>query len=297
MQVCAYYPAHTLDAACGAADARMMTTPRPAFAVPPGLERLSHTPLAVAIGMSVTHCDAKMASATMAASDAVSLAGGRGTDPLALLPFLDQLSSFPVAVGAGGNTAMSTIELAVALPPVGRIGDVVAQAHAMTDQGRARLVTGVVRDPSGATVATSTAWFALGAPPGGQVDAPEPPPRAIEAHGPFQRLIGLTPEGEDGARLAADVWPAVGWTGMPALHGGAIAAALARAGQRCLETQGRDDLRLAGITIRYLRAAATTGARALASVDAAGRRTARLSARMEVAGDVVATAQLLFVAA
>lgn len=268
--------------------------------VPAGMEPLSRTPLAVGIGMVVTGCAGEQATASMAPTPAVlgpavAEVGASGIDPLALLPLLDQLSSFPVAAALGGATAMATIDLTVAFSPVAITGAVTARARAITAQGAARLVTGEVMDAAGVVVATSSAWFSIGAPPGGGPHAPDPAPRAIDRSGPFQAMIGLAPHGDDGARLAPDVWEAIGYVGMPALHGGAIAAALARAGQRRVETLGRADLTLAGITIRYLRAAAASGAIATATVDTMGRRTARLSARMEVAGETVATAQMLFV--
>lgn len=267
----------------------------PAIIVPTGMEPLARTPLAIGIGMEVTACDARRASARMGEAPSTARADGSGIDSLALLALLDQLSSFPVAAGRGGIPAMSTIELAVALPPVALTGAVTASVVSAMDSGAARLVTGQVVDAAGTVVATSTAWFAIGAPPGGGAEPPHPIERPIDRTGPFQAMIGLAPQGDDGARLAPDVWEAIGYVGMPALHGGAIAAALARAGQRRVETLGRGDLLLAGITTRYLRAAAASGALAVAAVDTVGRRTARLSARLDVAGETVATAQMLFV--
>lgn len=268
---------------------------RESFEVPAGLERLSRTPLAVAIGMAVTGCDAQEARAELSPTPAVQDERG-ALDPLALLPLVDQLCSFPVAIGAGGQSAMSTIELAMHWTRAVPAGVVTATARAAMQEGAARLVTADVRDAGGATIATGSAWFSLGAPPGGGTDGPDPAPRPVTPCGPFQAMIGLSPEGEDGARLAPGVWEAVGWVGMPALHGGAIAAALARAAQRRIETLERGDLALASLSVRYLRAGAATGAEARAAVDAIGRRTARLSATLTVGGTAVASAQALFVA-
>lgn len=273
------------------------------YPVPAGMEHMSRVPLAVAIGMQVTNGDGARAHGVLPYGDAIAIAPGGAIDPLALLPFVDQLSSFPLAMGrmatGGGDTGMSTIDLALAFTADPGRGPLAAVAHAATATGAARLVTSEVTDADGRIVATGSAWFAIGKPPGGGTMADRDrellTDHAIDRRGPFQAMIGLAPDDDDGALLAADVWPAVGWVGLPALHGGAVAAALARAGQQRVATLGRDDLRLASIAVRYLRAAGASGAVARAQVDAIGRRTARLSATIAVADAVVASAQLLFV--
>jgi acyl-coenzyme A thioesterase PaaI-like protein len=257
-------------------------------------ERLERVPLAFAIGMRIGADADGTAEATMPGGATVSGVDG-ATDPLALLPFLDQLSSAPLVAGSGG-LAMATIDLAVHLLASPGAGPLHGVAHAPAGAGAARHVTGEVRDADGRVVATSTAWFSIGAPPGGGEGGGALPVPAFTPRGPFQAMLGLAPDGEDAAVLAPDVAAAIGWVGMPALHGGAIAAVLARAAQRRVETLGRGDLRLASLAVRFLRAADTSGTRAQARVDAIGRRTARLSVTARTAGHEVASAQALFVA-
>lgn len=255
--------------------------------------RMERVPLAFAIGMRIGDAAADVADATLPAGDRIALAQG-GPDPLALLPFIDQLSSVPLAHGADGM-GMATIDLAVSFASVSGTGPFHGIARAPMDTGAARLVTTQVAAGDGRVVATSSAWFSMGAPPGGGENAIELPVPDFVPRGPFQAMIGLAPDGDDGATLAPDVRAAVGWVGLPALHGGALAALLARAAQHRVETLGRADLRLATIAIRFLRAAGTGGTTARATVDAIGRRTARLSVSAVSAGAEVASAQVLFV--
>ncbi|MEH3047516.1 PaaI family thioesterase [Sphingomonas adhaesiva] len=270
----------------------------PKSALPLLTDRFARVPMAGAIGMRVVEGEGDGAAvhAILPATAAVMRAGEETIDPLALLPFIDQLASAPLMAEGGEATTMATIDLAIGFAALPGAGDLTGVARAVGPAGgAARLVQAEVRDAAGVTVATGSAWFSMGQPPGGSGTA-EHVERAVVATGPFQTMIGLAGAGEDEATLAPQVWAAIGWTGLPALHGGAVAAALARAGQQRIATLGRDDLRLASIAIRYLRAARDTGARATATVDAIGRRTARLSATLAIAGEPVASAQLLFVA-
>ncbi|MEH3035611.1 MAG: hypothetical protein PGN23_03825 [Sphingomonas adhaesiva] len=259
-------------------------------------DRFARVPLASAIGMRLEQADDTGARARLPATASVALAGGRAIDPLALLPFVDQLASAPLMARGGAEATMATIDLAVHIAAAPGERDLIGSARAVGPVAAgAGLVTAHVHDTAGTAIATGTAWFAMGKPPGGGGSV-ERVDRAVVATGPFEALIGLAGHGEDGATLAPRVWEAIGWTGLPALHGGAVAAALARAGQQRVATLGRGDLRLASIAVRYLRAAHDSGAQAVARVDAIGRRTARLSAALTIAGDVAANAQLLFVA-
>ena len=277
-------------------------------------DRFLRVPLASAIGMRLEAADAARVRAVLPAAAAVALDDSGTIDPLALLPFIDQLASVPLMMSGGADATMATIDLLIhfAAPP--GVRDLIGTAQAVGGAGAsgtgagtgagtgtgARLVSAQVCDTAGVAVATGSAWFAMGKPPGGGggvgVGVGNRIDRAVVANGPFQAMIGLEGADEDAATLAPRTWEAIGWAGLPALHGGAVAAALARAAQQRVATLGRDDLRLASITVRYLRAAGDSGARAVAIVDAIGRRTARLSAALTIAGEVVASAQMLFVA-
>lgn len=268
---------------------------RSVFPTPPGFDRMNRVPLPLAMGMAVSECDEDVAVGMLPLDGAVALPDGT-LDPLALLPFVDQLSSFPLCAGEGMRSAMSTIDLTMDFATPGIAGPVTAEVRAMPGTGRARLVTGIVRDAAGAAVATSSAWFSIGAPPGGGEAEPPQIARPILAAATFRDTIGLTPDGDDAARLAPDIWAAVGWVGLPALHGGAIAATLGMAALHRIATMGRADLRLATLSVRFLRAANTSGALAHATVDGIGRRTARLSVTLRNADAIAASAQALFVA-
>jgi acyl-coenzyme A thioesterase PaaI-like protein len=265
-----------------------------AITTPPGFDRLAQVPLPMAIGMSVSACDEDIAHGALPLAPPAALPDGT-LDPLALLPFLDQLSSFPVSATAGMRTAMSTIDLAVDFLAPRLAGPVTGTAQAIPGTGRARMVTGVVHDAEGTILATSRAWFSIGAPPGGGGSEPPAVAHPIIAAGSFRETLGLMPDGDDAARLAPDIWAAVGWAGLPALHGGAIAATLGMAALHRIATLGRADLRLATLSVRFLRAARPDGAIARAVVDGIGRRTARLSIALDNGGTTAATAQALFV--
>lgn len=256
--------------------------------------RMERVPLAFAIGMRIGALGDGVAEAAMPGGAAIALDDGR-TDPLALLPFVDQLSSVPL-VQASGGMAMATIDLSVSFAAPLRGGALHGVARAPMAAGSARLVTSEVTDDAGRVVATGSAWFAIGAPPGGGEGGGDLPVPAFVPRGPFQPMIGLAPMDADGAALAPGVAAAIGWVGMPALHGGALAAVLARAAQHRVATLDRGDLRLATVAVRFLRAADTSGTVARATVDAMGRRSARLSVVAHTAGRMVASAQALFVA-
>lgn len=259
-------------------------------------DRFARVPLSSALGMRIEQANDAGARARLPAAAAVALEGAAAIDPLALLPFVDQLASAPLMAQGGAGTTMATIDLAIHIAAAPGERDLIGSAQVIGLAGSgAGLVAAQVHDAAGIAIATGSAWFAMGQPPGGGGSA-ERADRAVVATGPFQPMIGLTGQGENEATLAPRVWEAIGWTGLPALHGGAVAAALARAGQRRIATLGRDDLRLASVAVRYLRAARDCGAQAVATVDAIGRRTARLSATLTIAGELVANAQLLFVA-
>jgi acyl-coenzyme A thioesterase PaaI-like protein len=246
--------------------------------------------------MRMDRVDGNDVRALLPATPSVALEVGGAIDPLVLLPFIDQLASAPLIAHGGADTTMATIDLAIHIAAAPGDRDLIGTARTVGPVGAgAALVTAQVQDSAGVAIATGTAWFSMGKPPGGGGPA-ERVDRAVVATGPFQPMIGLAGLGEDSATLAPHRWEAIGWTGLPALHGGAVAAALARAGQQRIATLGRDDLRLASIAVRYLRAARDSGAQAVATVDAIGRRTARLSAALTIAGDPVASAQLLFLA-
>lgn len=248
----------------------------------------SGIPLADVLGMTPLEASPGVASARLPANPVSAATDGR-VDPLALLPFLDQVGSLPLMLEHGAP--MATIDLAVAFVATPAPGDIVAEARSRSPDGGARLVTAEATDSAGTAVATASLWFSLGAPPGGG----ERPPHVARASSdrPLREALGLSVAEDARVLIAPDTRAAVGWTGLPALHGGAIAVALAMAAEARVAAEGRDDLRLAQLSVRFLRAARTFGGTAEARVDAIGRRTARLSATCVIAGEIVATAQAL----
>ena len=228
-------------------------------------------------------------------ANAVTASEEGAVDVLALLPFIDQLGSLPLMVAARG-TAMATVELDIALIEPPAPGAVTGVARALSVDGASRLVVAEATDARGTPVAAASLWFSVGAPPGGGSDTRPAETRAVSREGPLARTLGMTADADARVLLAPGVWETVGWTGLPAMHGGAVAVALAMAAQARVAAEGRADLRLAQINIRFLRAATLAGGHAAATVDTIGRRTARLSSEVVIAGERVASAQLLFVA-
>jgi acyl-coenzyme A thioesterase PaaI-like protein len=215
--------------------------------------------------------------------------------------FLDHLSSHAIGTVLPEEAGVATIELQLAFTgahPVGAVHGVVDCHPAV---GVSRLLIGRATDDRGALIATCSAWFATGVYPGNDVKSKEGlvsdrwmPLDNLK--GPFETLMGLSTDGEDGALVAPDIASSVGYVGLPAFHGGIIAINLAMACQRRIETLGRDDLYLAGITTRYLTAArADRPLRAVASCEWPGRRASHVGARSFQGGaQDCARAQALF---
>lgn len=264
--------------------------------------RLEVTPLARAIGFDLTHCSGGRAEASLPSSDLIRVsAENPATHPSALMAFLDHLSGYAVASREPGHVGISTVELQVAFTGLPAIGPLRGSAECVSPVQASTLVLGRIEDAAGKIIATSSSWFTVGAFPGGHRDSSgheEPMVDLGPVSGPYENLIGLAPDGEGGASLAAGVIPAIGWIGLPALHGGAIGAVMAKACEQRLLALGRPGFRLATMTIRYLRAAKADGLHAVATCDWPGRRAAHLAARCFPAdGPDSAQAQAFFVPA
>ncbi|MGE4324092.1 MAG: PaaI family thioesterase [Sphingobium sp.] len=263
--------------------------------------RLDATPLARATGFELVACWNGRADAILPTLPANRAAeDDDAIHPSALIGFLDHLAGYAVASLVPGHVGISTMELQVALTGARPHGAVRGAAECVGPPGDSTLVRGEAVDEAGQVVATCSGWFAVGAFPGGFSDSSgieEPVPDLGEVVGPYERLIGLEAAGEGDARLLPDVVPAIGWIGLPALHGGAIAAVLVKACEERLLALRRPGFRLATITIRYLRAArAEEGLLATAVCDWPGRRAAHLAVRCAPeAGRDCAQAQAFFV--
>jgi acyl-coenzyme A thioesterase PaaI-like protein len=252
------------------------------------------TPCAAALGLAQPKAGDGRATALLPAAPRIALADGR-VHPLALLPFLDELASHAVLSLGIGQDGMATMELRLDFLGQAAPGAILGSAEALGGLGGARLARADARDRDGRLVAAGQLWFQTGSFPGqpGGLASPvlSPTPARDWGDGPFERLIGLVRK--DGAARLTPADAAVGWTGLPAVHGGIVAALLAAATQEALLQPERA---LASISVRYLRAVLATGAAARASPGKVGRRSAHLRATCMVAdgGPVLAEAEALF---
>jgi acyl-coenzyme A thioesterase PaaI-like protein len=261
------------------------------------------TPCTAALGVSRPEADAGTASATLPPSPLNAGPDG-GIHPLALLPFLDELGSHAVrSLGAGAN-GMATIELRLDWLGIAAPGPIAGSARAIGGRGGARFAAAQAHDSRGAVIAAAQLWFATGAFPGQPAsDGPrglDPTPEQHWGDGPFEALLGL-----ERVRGGAHLQPApaaVGWTGLPAVHGGVVGVLLAAAAEEALRTHvglaTAPALRLAGLTVRYLRAVPARGAAASADIGKSGRRSGHVRSRCTTAagGPVLAEADALFLA-
>jgi acyl-coenzyme A thioesterase PaaI-like protein len=276
---------------------------RPVIELPPErVRRLDATPLARATGFGVIACRDGRAEAVLPDAPSNRMSDADGTiHPSALIGFLDHLAGYAVAARVPGNVGISTMELQVAFTGLRADGPVRGVAECVGPESASTLVRGTAVDGAGQVIATCSGWFAVGAFPGGFSDSTgidEPVPDMGPVSGPYEQLIGLEPMGDGDARLLPGIVPAIGWIGLPALHGGAIAALLVKACEQRLIALDRPGFRLATITIRYLRAARADGLLATATCDWPGRRAAHLAARCAPEGGrEVAQAQAFFVPA
>jgi acyl-coenzyme A thioesterase PaaI-like protein len=254
---------------------------------------LIQTPCAAAMGMTAPQSANGRATASLPPSPRLAGPDG-GFHPLALLPFLDELASNAILSLGLGSNGMATIELRLDFPaaPGPLSGPLTGTAHALSGPPSAQLAHAEARNSAGTLIATAQAWFATGTYPGpetGSAGMANTPPRDW-GPGPFEPLVGLE-RLPQGARLhPADA--AIGWTGLPAVHGGIVAVLLAAAAQQAHPGT------LAALTVRYLKAVPATGATATAHVRRPGRRTAHVAATLTspAGGPTLAEADALFIA-
>ena len=259
-----------------------------------------HTPFARAIGMTMEAGSRGSASARLRACSANAWSvSDRRIHPLALAGLLDEVSGRALATAVDGEAGMLTLELRIDFTAQGADGDVTAEACCEGEPGPARLIRGKAYDASGRVVACSVAWFALGAFPGegrgAAADAsPALPTTSDEAAGPFELLCGLERR-EGSAILTAGTPSVIGYAGLPAVHGGVVAALLAVACEQRVFGMGGAAMSLASLSVRFLRAAGLQGLEADAECRRVGRQIAHATAICRHKdGPVVAEANAAF---
>jgi acyl-coenzyme A thioesterase PaaI-like protein len=217
-------------------------------------------------------------------------------DQRALIGLLDDLSGYAVASAIAPEMGMATVSLHIdflqPVPP----GDIVGATRCEGVFNEIVLVHGTATSPAAGLVATSTAWFHAGAYPGQSASAVmgETADHARRGadwpDGPYSALLGARRDGEHWV-----VPPArhlLGGNDNPAVHGGAVGALLATACRGRLVDEGRGDMHMASLSIRYLRAIRSE-LRATASVSRIGGRIAFIDAAIhaEDGTALIATAQ------
>ncbi|WP_188610975.1 PaaI family thioesterase [Chelatococcus reniformis] len=226
-------------------------------------------------------------------------ADGARIDQRALIGLLDDLSGYAVASTIAPEMGMSTVCLHIdfvqPVPP----GDIVGATRCEGAFNDIVLVHGTATSPAAGLVATSTAWFHAGAYPGQSASAVmgEARERTRQADawpdGSYGALLGARRDGD--AWVVAPTPHLLGGNDNPAVHGGAVGALLATACHARLADEGRGDMHMASLSIRYLRAVRSE-LRATASVSRIGGRIAFIDAaiRADDGSALIATAQSLW---
>jgi len=254
------------------------------------------TPFARAIGLELAAWGLGFARTTLPPAPQISTAEDNpAIHPLALIGMADHALSYAFTAAVPANAGLSTLDLRLEFGAAPR-GAVSAEAkllHHTAQNGAASLTA---TDATGATILTASALFNFRAFPGGGGEMKRPDlPRFVNDHdGPFEPFLGLVRDAA-GIHLLGGARRTVGFEGLPALHGGVIGAALAAA--CCAEIDRLElELRLATLTIRYLRPGGLGRLDARASCVRAGRSAGFLDAVASHAqGETVAEAQAVFV--
>jgi acyl-coenzyme A thioesterase PaaI-like protein len=264
-------------------------------------QRMKHqgsSPFARAIGLELLETGNGSATVRLTAGLATRISESNGRiHPWALIGMADHALSYAFATVTPQDAGLSTLDLRLDFGsvPVGAVTAVARVMRMPTQNGTATLVA---RDESGAVVVGACALFnTRGFPGGGSgMQWPELEPFEADHDGPFPALLGLD-EHADGVRLAGGARRIVGFEGLPALHGGVIGALLAAA---CMAEATRHpraaEMRLATLSLRFLRPGGMAPLHATASCVRAGRSAAFFDARCyHTAGEDVADARATLV--
>ena len=244
---------------------------------------------------------------------AVADAASGAIDQRAITALLDHACGVAVYTTLAEAAPTATLDLRVAFPQAAAAGeDVVCEASIAHADAALAVVNATVRGAqSGRLVATGSGCFIVGAHPGqgpgkklaDPWHSTSPASAQAAAAGAadfasFAQFLGVRNLAEPSGGAVELVFQPhlVGAVSLPALHGGATAAALASAAHACMAASGKPAPRLASISIQYQRAGQAKTLTARARIEKQGGRTSNLSicATQDDGARVVATAQCVF---
>lgn len=194
---------------------------------------MSRVPFACTLGFIWEGSDAQGARVRLPFNGAVAAADGLAADPLAILALLDHTCSAAVYLALPRPSLIATVDLRcefAAAPEPGE--DVVCTALTQYLDRFAIVRATATSTASGRPLAYASSAYAVGAHPGmkGKKVAPEAWLKTgivREVHEGFEQMLGLQPHDTNFCLPFHD--RLVGAVSLPAVHGGATAAALALA--------------------------------------------------------------------
>ena len=276
-------------------------------------QHLLHVPYTRAAGTQYVGVTDGVISLRQPFRGAVADAASGAIDQRAITALLDHACGVAVYTTLAEAAPTATLDLRVAFPQAAAAGeDVVCEASIAHADAALAVVNATVRGTqSGRLVATGSGCFIVGAHPGQgpgkKLADPWHSTSPAIAHAAaagaadfasFAQFLGVRnlPEPSGGAVELVFQPHLVGAVSLPALHGGATAAALASAAHAGMAASGKPAARLASISIQYQRAGQAKTLTARARIEKQGGRTSNLSicATQDDGARVVATAQCVF---
>ena len=276
-------------------------------------QHLLHVPYTRAAGTQYVGVKDGVISLRQPFRGAVADAASGAIDQRAITALLDHACGVAVYTTLAEAAPTATLDLRVAFPQAAAAGeDVVCEASIAHADAALAVVNATVRGAqSGRLVATGSGCFIVGAHPGQgpgkKLADPWHSTSPAIAHAAaagaanfasFAQFLGVRnlPEPSGGAVELVFQPHLVGAVSLPALHGGATAAALASAAHAGMAASGKPAARLASISIQYQRAGQAKTLTARARIEKQGGRTSNLSIRatQDDGARVVATAQCVF---
>ena len=255
----------------------------------------AYAPFARSIGLQLFDTQPGTATTRLAPSPQTSRAID---DPAihrwALIGMADHALSYAFAtlIPPAGGLSTLDIRLDFGPPPTGAV---IGHANVTRLAPHNGTATFTATDETVAPVLGATALFNFRGFPGGSTvrDRPNAPSFEIDHPGPFTALLGLHQNG-DQVWLEGGHRRTIGFEGLPALHGGVIGALLAAACEAAA-TPLKAPMRLATLSVRFLRPGGVARLHARAELIRAGRSAAFFTATCyHTESEPVADAQATF---
>jgi acyl-coenzyme A thioesterase PaaI-like protein len=242
------------------------------------LKDQAQAPFAKSIGLHLIESKNGTAKTRLAPSPQTSRAEDNpAIHPWALIGMADHALSYAFGTLMPPSGGLSTLDIRLDFgpPPTGAVTGNAKVTRLAPHNGTA-IFTAI--DETAAPVLGATALFNVRSFPGGSTtrDRPDAPNFEIDHPGPFPALLGLH-QSNDQVWLEGGHRRTIGFEGLPALHGGVIGALLAAACEAA--THGlKNRMRLATLSVRFLRPGGLARLNARAELVRAGRSAAFFTA-------------------